>query len=124
MTDVALGFFFNLIVMAVVGAGPSLFLIRGKDRWGVALGVCPVVGLVLISVAGTGLTLLDLPVSRWSRPLFIVGTLISIILILLSVFPDRTAFPNASRRRQLAVPVVVFLCASVLAMTPQIVGGL
>jgi hypothetical protein len=123
MTDVALGFFFNLIVMAVVGAGPSLFLIRGKDRWGVALAVSPVVGLVLISVVGTGLTLLDLPVSRWSTPLFIIGTLDSVILILLAVLPDRTAFPIVSRR-QLSVPVGVLVCACVLAMTPQIVGGL
>jgi hypothetical protein len=123
MTDVSLGVFFNLMVMAGVGAGPSLFLIRGKDRWGVALAVCPVVGLVLISVAGTSLTVLDLPVSRWSTPLFIVGTSISIILILLSVLLDRTAFPIVSPRR-LSVPAGVFLCASALAMTPQIVGGL
>jgi hypothetical protein len=135
MTDVLLGFCVTLMVMAVLGAGPSLFMVRGKDRWGVALGICPVVGLVLISVAGTDLTLLDLPVSRWSTPAVIVGTLISIVLILLSVLhdrtarsegtapTDRTAFPVASRR-QPSVPVGVFLITCALAMTPQIVGGL
>jgi hypothetical protein len=129
MTDVLPGLFFNLIFMTVVGAGPSLFLVRGKDRWGVALGICPVVGLVLISVAGTGLTLLDLPVSRWSMPASIVGTLFSVILILLAVlhdrtaYSDRTAFPVMSLR-PLFVPVGVFLITCALAMTPQMVGGL
>jgi hypothetical protein len=129
MTDVLLGFCVTLMVMAVLGAGPSLFMVRGKDRWGVALGICPVVGLVLISVVGTDLTLLDLPVSRWSTPASIVGALISVLLILLSVLSDRTAHPGrtvlpAVSRRQLTVPVGVFLITCALAMTPQIAGGL
>jgi hypothetical protein len=123
MLHLILGLFWVLLALSIVGIGPALFLSFGRRRLSFAVAVAPATGFVLVTVFGTYLTQLDIPVSQWTVPLLMLGTVVSLILVLLWRRPD-TATPGAPEERRVALwglGGAIFTLAVVVA--PQVLGG-
>ncbi len=122
MIDVSIALLFNLMAMAAIGVGPSLYLLSGKDRWAAALGISPATGFVLTCLLGTYLTVLDCPVSRGATLVLVAGMFVSIVLTLLAIAPGTIA--KLAIDRKLLIGVAAFCVVCLLSMAPQVVGGL
>jgi hypothetical protein len=128
MWDVSLGLFFNFLAMSVIGMGPSLYFLSGKNSGSTALGIAPAVGFVITSLIGTYLTLLDWPISRSSWLILIAGTTLSLALALAAKISAAGPWLTVNRltvnRREILPVAGAFVILSALAMAPQLVGGL
>ncbi len=122
MWDVSIALILNLLAMAAIGIGPSLYLLSKKNCGTAALGIAPAVGFVVTSLIGTYLTLLDCPVARGCTLILIVGMVASIVLSSVAILARGNR--NFMVRREVLLPLGGFLLISVLAMAPQILGGL
>lgn len=123
MLDVSIALIFNLLALAAIGLGPSLYLITGEDRGRVALWISPVAGFAVTSIIGTYSVLLDCPIMRGGPLILIAGMTLSAALTVAATFSGGLQQAIADRWELVMVAVAFFaLCA--LTMAPQIVGGL
>src|SRR5689334_18249742 len=74
-----IGFFIILILLAVIGIGPALFLLASHPKqivYGLALAPC--LGYVLVLLLGFPLVLYLAPIQVWAIPFTVVLALVSI----------------------------------------------
>ncbi len=123
MVSLFFGLLCALLACTVIGFGPSLFLSSDRNRLGFAVAVAPVVGFVVVTIFGTYLTLLDIPVSRWTLPFLVVGAFLSLLLILLRPpAPESRATPSDRRAAIWGAAGFIFTFGVIAA--PQFLGGL
>jgi hypothetical protein len=123
MHSLFFGLLWALLAFLILGAGPSMILGSSTRGLGFTIAVAPVVGFVLVTVSGTYLTRLDIPVERWAAPLLVVGASLSLLLILLRRSAELPAASFAERRAALW-GAGGFVFTLVLALAPQLLGGL
>jgi len=123
MVHLFFGLLLALLSFGLIGIGPALFLNPGRNRWGVAIALAPVVGFVLVTIFGTYLTLADIKVARWTLPLLVVGTSMSLLLILLRHHTEQPrATPEGLHVAIWGASGFIFTLAVIAA--PQMLGGL
>src|SRR4051812_39871648 len=98
MCTVFLGLLWVFLAFSILGLGPALALTRGKRPVGFAIATAPVLGFMLTAVFGTWLTLLDIPVSRWAVPFFVVGTAVSLLCLVYRLPVLQAPLSPAERR--------------------------
>jgi hypothetical protein len=121
MSGVSLALFASFLAMSAIGIGPSMYFLSGKNSISTALGISPATGFVVSSLIGTYLTLLNCPIERSSPLILTVGMTISLALVLAARISARDRWFDWKRILQVLGP---FILLWVLAMAPQVVGGL
>jgi hypothetical protein len=122
MLDATLGIVINVIVLGVIGLGPSLLLLSAKTRSETAIAIAPTLGFCILGILATWLIILDRPVASWDRLCVAVTLGIGAVLALIAIQV------HVIRLKDLWGHSVILLCVGgivtlILVASPMLIGG-
>ena len=123
LQDLYLGVVVNLVVLTVIGLGPSLSLLSASRRLEWAVLIAPSVGFGLTALVATYLVSFDQPVRTWTRTWLWLALTASLALGLAQRTDLIRAWQSTSRRLLLAYGGAL-TASTVLVLLPLHVGGL
>ena len=120
MFDAFIGTVFIFICFMFIGLGPALFLFGKKYSFDTSLALAPVIGFLIITIIGTYLVVLNLPIASWA---YILGLccLISTCLITYNVMKKHVI--KASSKSNLFYLFLGLFLVALLVLLPLLVGG-
>lgn len=120
MVNIALGIFLIYCLLALIGLGPSL-LIFSENTANRALSLSPAIGLVLTTLIGTYLVLLDIPALSWG----IIWPCAAIGLSLIMTFSRiKYASPLNINKKELWIFLAGLFLTLLLINLPMLLGHL
>lgn len=123
MYQLVVGFLLNVLVLSLIGLGPTLLLLKHGQRTVLAGVIAPVVGVVLTTIVGSWLIMCGLPVSRWAWWWVILASASSLLFAVPRLMRDWTEVDEMQRRTGLAAVAMLGMTTALL-LAPQVVGGL
>jgi hypothetical protein len=123
MLDAVFGIFLNLLLFFVIGFWPTFWLSSSKNRLLTALAIAPTTGFAITSIASTYLILMDYPVKDWSRQYVLVGSAISVAVLLYCMINNRSESKEFLKEPDLLWLISGFLIVAIIVVLPMVVGG-
>lgn len=122
MTAVVGAMLLCVAMFGLIGIGPALALLRGRDRLETALAAGPALGFALVSLVVTYLVKLDIPVHQRARLVVAIGIAVSSTLVLWRLRAARKT-PDALNRGSLACLLAGLVLTCAIVAVPLMVGG-
>ena len=122
MLDVGLAIIYLYVCLFTLGIGPALLVFGIGNTWDKLLGVAPAFGLLLITLVGTYLVLLDYPVEIWAFPILMIGAIGSLFFAF-NVIKGKK-YLGYQYRKHLMVFLAGLLIVIASLILPMIIGGL
>lgn len=124
MTQEALGVLLVTVALAVIGLGPTLFLIGSSNkRVAYSLGIAPVVGFCLVALLGFPLARFVAPVRLWALPFTLLLGTASLLLTGLDIRAHPESYRDLLRARStIAVVLIALICYMILVAPVTIYG--
>src|SRR5205085_412090 len=114
-----IAFFTTLLVLAVIGFGPALWVLdQNERRLPLSLGIAPVVGFTLIQILGFPLVRFIGPVQVWAYPLTIVLLCMSAALVFVQTRQQGTLKIAWTSERVWWLAVGLVLVCSLVLLAP------
>lgn len=120
-----LGAFVNLVLLWLIGFGPSLWLVRTSDRRLVhSLGIAPALGYAITALLGFPLFRYVGPIHNWALPVSALLVVLSVALAGLDWRRSPSDFEILKKRRPVLATVGFVIIGYCAAAVPIIWGGI